>query len=296
MEAGHNQPIIVKKIKKGGHGGHHGGAWKVAYADFVTAMMAFFLLLWLLSTTSVEQRSGIADYFTPTTATLAKVSGAGDILSGRSLSDGVRVGDGGSPAVMVAVQIPKAATEKDIEELKAKKEQEACDEARQALERTISENPELSDLQNNIRVDMTEKGMRIQVVDKEGSGLFDAGTANLRPKTRKLLEQIARIVSQLDNDVSIAGHTDSTVLPQPRGGQAGDYTNWELSSDRANAGRRVLITSGVDVARITQVVGKADQEPLLEEDPSRPENRRISVVLKRRANVLPPELHQAKKK
>jgi len=295
MEAGHNQPIIVKKIKKGGHGGHHGGAWKVAYADFVTAMMAFFLLLWLLSTTSVEQRSGIADYFTPTTATLSKVSGAGDILAGRSLADGARVGDGGSSAVIVAVQIPKVATQKDIEELKAKKEQEAFDEAKSALEKTISENPDLSDLQNNIKIDMTEEGMRIQIVDREGGALFDAGTANLRPKTRRLLEQVAKVVAQLDNDVSIAGHTDSAALPPRPGAAANDYSNWELSSDRANAGRRVLIGSGVETARIQQVVGKADQEPLLEEDPTRPENRRISVVLKRRATVLPPELHQQKK-
>ncbi|MBM3506098.1 MAG: chemotaxis protein MotB, partial [Alphaproteobacteria bacterium] len=264
MEAGHNQPIIVKKIKKGGHGGHHGGAWKVAYADFVTAMMAFFLLLWLLSTTSVEQRSGIADYFTPTTATLSKVSGAGDILAGRSLADGARVGDGGSSAVIVAVQIPKVATQKDIEELKAKKEQEAFDEAKSALEKTISENPDLSDLQNNIKIDMTEEGMRIQIVDREGGALFDAGTANLRPKTRRLLEQVAKVVAQLDNDVSIAGHTDSAALPPRPGAAANDYSNWELSSDRANAGRRVLIGSGVETARIQQVVGKADQEPLLE--------------------------------
>ncbi|NQV81194.1 MAG: flagellar motor protein MotB [Alphaproteobacteria bacterium] len=288
MEAGHNQPIIInKKIKKGGGHGHHGGAWKVAYADFVTAMMAFFLLLWLLSSTTVEQRAGIGDYFTPTTSFRPGASGAGGILGGQTLSDsGAKIGEGGTPSVVVELTPPSGrdAKEKDIEELAAKREQESFEEAVQALNKAITDSPELSDLQENIQVDMTPEGMRIQIVDREGGSLFRAGSAEMTARTRDLLEQIAQVVATLPNDISISGHTDSSPFSR------GDYSNWELSSDRANASRRLLVTSGIDSSRIVQVVGKADQEPLIEEDPFLPENRRVSIVLRRTAAVLPPGL------
>lgn len=285
MEAGHNQPIIInKKVKKGDGHGHHGGAWKVAYADFVTAMMAFFLLLWLLSTTTEEQRSGIADYFTPTTSTIAQVSGAGGILAGQTVSDsGARIGEGGTPSVVVELTPPsREARQKDIEELAAKREQEAFETALQALEKAITNSPELSDLRNNIQIDMTPEGMRIQIVDQEGGALFRAGSAEMNARTRQLIGQIAQVVKDLPNDISISGHTDATPFSR------GDYTNWELSSDRANSSRRELIGSGIDPSRIVQVVGKADQEPLVEEDPFLPQNRRVSIVLRRAAPVLPP--------
>ncbi|MEQ8249252.1 MAG: flagellar motor protein MotB [Alphaproteobacteria bacterium] len=288
MEAGHNQPIIInKKVKKGGDHGHHGGAWKVAYADFVTAMMAFFLLLWLLSTTTVEQRSGIADYFTPTTSLRSGESGAGGILGGQTLSDsGAKIGEGGTPSVVVELTPPgsRDAKEKDIEELAAKREQESFEDALQALNKAITDSPELSDLKDNIQVDMTSEGMRIQIVDREGGALFRAGSADMNARTRDLIGQIAKVVAALPNDISISGHTDSNPFSR------GDYSNWELSSDRANASRRQLVSSGIDPTRIVQVVGKADQEPLVEEDPFLPENRRVSIVLRRTSAVLPPGL------
>lgn len=289
MEAGHNQPIIIKKVHKHEGHGHHGGAWKVAYADFVTAMMAFFLLLWLLQTTTDEQKNGIADYFTPTTATLAKTSGSGDILAGRSFSsDGARIGEGGTPSVVVALPPPpdRSVSDKELAEAQAKKEQEMFEEAMAALEKALAENPQLADLKNNIRVDVTSEGMRIQIVDQQGGALFESGSAAMRPRTRELIAQISKVVNGMPNDISISGHTDST------GFQRGEYGNWELSSDRANSSRRALISSGVASDRITQVVGKADQEPLIEEDPSAPQNRRVSIVLKRTAGVLPPELEK----
>ncbi len=288
MEAGHNQPIIInKKVKKGGDHGHHGGAWKVAYADFVTAMMAFFLLLWLLSTTTVEQRSGIADYFTPTTSLRSGESGAGGILGGQTLSDsGAKIGEGGTPSVVVELTPPgsRDAKEKDIEELAAKREQESFEDALQALNKAITDSPELSDLKDNIQVDMTSEGMRIQIVDREGGALFRAGSAEMNARTQQLIGQIAKVVATLPNNISISGHTDSNPFSR------GDYSNWELSSDRANASRRQLVSSGIDPTRIVQVVGKADQEPLVEEDPFLPENRRVSIVLRRTSAVLPPGL------
>ena len=289
MEAGHNQPIIInKKVKKGGDHGHHGGAWKVAYADFVTAMMAFFLLLWLLSSTTVEQKAGIGDYFTPTTSFRAGESGAGGILGGQTLSDsGAKIGEGGTPSVVVELTPPsKKATEKDIEELAAKREQQSFEDAVEALNKAITDSPELSDLQDNIQVDMTSEGMRIQIVDREGGALFQAGSANMTSRTRDLLEQIGKVIAELPNDISISGHTDASPFSR------GDYSNWELSSDRANASRRQLVTSGIDTARIVQVIGKADQEPLIEEDPFLPQNRRVSIVLKRTSAVLPPGLFE----
>jgi chemotaxis protein MotB len=289
MEAGHNQPIIInKKVKKGGDHGHHGGAWKVAYADFVTAMMAFFLLLWLLSSATVEQKAGIGDYFTPTTSFRAGESGAGGILGGQTLSDsGAKIGEGGTPSVVVELTPPsKKATEKDIEELAAEREQQSFEDAVEALNKAITDSPELSDLQDNIQVDMTSEGMRIQIVDREGGALFQAGSANMTSRTRELLEQIGKVIAELPNDISISGHTDASPFSR------GDYSNWELSSDRANASRRQLVSSGIDTARIVQVIGKADQEPLIEEDPFLPENRRVSIVLKRTSAVLPPGLFE----
>ena len=289
MEAGHNQPIIInKKVKKGGDHGHHGGAWKVAYADFVTAMMAFFLLLWLLSSTTVEQKAGIGDYFTPTTSFRAGESGAGGILGGQTLSDsGAKIGEGGTPSVVVELTPPsKKATEKDVEELAAKREQQSFEDAVEALNKAITDSPELSDLQDNIQVDMTSEGMRIQIVDREGGALFQAGSANMTSRTRELLEQIGKVIAELPNDISISGHTDASPFSR------GDYSNWELSSDRANASRRQLVSSGIDTTRIVQVIGKADQEPLIEEDPFLPQNRRVSIVLKRTSAVLPPGLFE----
>jgi len=180
----------------------------------------------------------------------------------------------------------KQASEKDIEELAAKREQESFDEAVEALNKAITDSPELSDLKDNIQVDMTSEGMRIQIVDREGGALFQAGSANMTTRARKLLEQIAKVVGELPNNISISGHTDSNPFSR------GDYSNWELSSDRANASRRQLVSSGIDSSRIVQVVGKADQEPLIEEDPFLPQNRRVSIFLKRTSAVLPPGLFE----
>ncbi|MDA1132711.1 MAG: OmpA family protein [Proteobacteria bacterium] len=284
-------PIIVKRVTKGG-GGHHGGAWKVAYADFVTAMMAFFLLLWLLNVTTDEQKSGLADYFAPTSVSAAR-SGAGDILAGRTMApDGARVGEGAPPMVIVDIQPPppppqneaNQTRDAELEKLLAEREQAAFDQAKQELEAALDQNPEIAALRENIVIDMTPDGMRIQLVDKRGGYLFPSGSATMPARTRQLIQQIAKVMATLPNDISISGHTDAA---QFNGGNG--YTNWELSSDRANASRRALAEAGIPIDRISEVVGKADTEPLTP-DPFEPENRRISFVLQRTAPVLPPNL------
>ncbi len=284
------RPIIIKRIKKVS-GGAHGGAWKVAYADFVTAMMAFFLLLWLLNSTSQEQKEGLADYFTPTTASTNAESGAGDILGGTSLdSDGAQ-------SSAVTVSIPTATTEADtdndaeeaakskndeIAAAIAKKEQDYFEEMSENLKVAIQKSPELAELKDQILIDITEDGMRIQVVDKDKRALFKPASAVLYNYAEKILEKIATVVVKMPNRISISGHTDATPYISKK-----NYSNWELSSDRANASRRVLSRSGVSSDRLAEVLGKAATEPLLPDSPYRAENRRITILLLRESPSLP---------
>lgn len=281
-------PIIIKRIKKGGGDGHHGGAWKVAYADFVTAMMAFFLLLWLLNVTTDVQKKGIADYFSPTSLSMSQ-SGAGGALGGRTLvTDGSRISDSGVPSVTMAIspanpspaEEDKAgkgpANEEDLAKKQAEMEQKAFEAAEAALKAAIEGSPELAELKRNLLVDMTPEGLRIQIVDQQNQSMFPSGSASMHERTKLLLQRVAQAVNKLPNRISIAGHTDAT---QFRGD--GGYGNWELSADRANASRRALMDAGLPQARITQVVGKADQEPLYNNDKLNPSNRRIAIILLR---------------
>ena len=294
--------IIIKKIKKV-EGGAHGGAWKVAYAHFVTAMMAFFLLLWLLNVTTDEQKSGIADYFAPTTVSFSR-SGSGGVMGGLTLSsEGAKSSDSQTSAVVVQLttelsdpsEQSKAdsesiqdATDKQLEEEMAAREQTSFDEAQALLEATIKEKLEEEDISDQVKIDMTDEGMRIQIVDQEGGSMFIAGTHKLTARSEKIVKEIAEVIGKLPNDVSISGHTDASPYDNKKNGES----NWELSSGRANASRRVLQKFGVAPERIARVIGKADQDPLTPEDPFLPENRRISIILLRRANVLPPSLHK----
>jgi len=281
--------IVIKRIKKVA-GGHHGGAWKVAYADFVTAMMAFFLLLWLLNVTTDEQKRGIADYFAPTAASRSE-SGAGMILGGRTLiSEGSRISDKGVVSVTMAIAPPNAenndldkekdpnreASEDQVRKRIAEQEQKAFEETEKALRQAIKDSPELAEVAKNILVDMTPEGLRIQIVDQQNQSMFPSGSATMHERTRLLLRKVAQAVDKLPNRVSITGHTDATPF---RGD--GNYGNWELSSDRANASRRALTEAGIPAGRITQVVGRADQDPLIAADRTNPSNRRIAIVLLR---------------
>ena len=307
-----NQPVIIVKKKKHGEHGHHGGAWKVAYADFVTAMMAFFLLLWLLNVTTEEQKQGIAQYFTPESASRSS-SGSGAILGGTVIAQGqmarvtggVVLGipqdaapeeaeeqedkkdpsqkeerDGGksddkksSPAQTAKGEV----TEEDVKKALAKREEEEFARAEHDLRQAIQDLPELRQLAQNLIIDRTPEGMRIQIVDQGRLAMFPLGSPAPFEHTRSLLAMVAKVVQRMPNKIAVTGHTDAT--PYAAGGRP--YDNWELSTDRANSSRRGLLDAGVPGARISRVVGKADQEPLFAENPSDPRNRRISIVLLR---------------
>ncbi|MDA0707960.1 MAG: OmpA family protein, partial [Proteobacteria bacterium] len=230
------RPIIIKRIKKVS-GGAHGGAWKVAYADFVTAMMAFFLLLWLLNSTSQEQKEGLSDYFTPTVASTESTSGAGDILSGISLNtDGSQASAISTPmpdqVVIEKEEVEKStkSEEESFEETIANREQEAFEEMARELKVSIQESIEFSALQDQVLIDVTEEGMRIQLVDKDNISMFKTSTAELYSYATRMLVLISEKIGKLPNRIAISGHTDSSSFRANA-----DYSNWELSADRANS-------------------------------------------------------------
>jgi chemotaxis protein MotB len=282
--------VIVKKIVKGDHG-HHGGAWKVAYADFVTAMMAFFLLMWLINTTTPEQKRGIADFFAP--ASVAETTnGAGGLLAGQSLADaGARQAieiartegaarDGAIQGAVTPDHGETSAQGASQSESKAKQSDAEFQRAEQAIRQAIESRPELAELSKQVVMDITPEGLRIQLIDEEGRSMFEAGAARPNPRAERLLSVVSQVVTGLPNRLSISGHTDGA---QPPRGQS----NWELSAQRANAARRILEANGVAGERVYQIAGKADAEPLFPEDPDMPGNRRVAITLLREAPVLP---------
>ena len=276
-------PIIVKKIIQGG--GHHGGAWKVAYADFVTAMMAFFLLLWLLNVSTDEQKNAISNYFDPTHPKISESnSGAGGVLGGLSQNtEGAQAsnaqtltspqpsGQAGNSTAQTSPQ--EAAVEKAKEELR-KAEEEKFKTAEEQLKEAIEADSDLAALKDNLIVDVTPEGLRIQIIDKDGHPMFASGSARMFDKTKKLVGKVAEIIKAMPNELSVRGHTDSTPY-----GAGADYTNWELSSDRANATRRVMKDAGIAEERLNNVMGKADTEHLFSDTPTDARNRRISIIL-----------------
>ncbi len=296
MAVNTEQPIIIKKIKKGGGHGHHGGAWKVAYADFVTAMMAFFLLMWLLNTTSPEQKQGIADYFAPASIS-STTSGSGGILGGTSLGDDGAKADGKMSVIQqMAPEAPDsvskdgqssdaanldAASEEALRDALAKKEQDAFASAAQSLRQSLQDMPELAELSKQIMIDQTPEGLRIQLVDQEGRSMFQENSKSPNDRARILLRAVAKIINQLPNRVTISGHTSANAY-----GRKQD-ADWSLSAARADSSRQILTAAGVNDDRIYQVSGKANSEPLYADDPTLAGNRRISIILLREKPVLP---------
>ena len=303
--------IVIKKVKEGGHGGHHGGAWKVAYADFVTAMMAFFLLLWLLNATTEEQKMGISNYLDPTAISRSTRSGSGGLLGGTSITQPGALKSAGSPPMVSTPTVarPQAEetesvepdsddpeniesrtgsdedeegtiTQQQLEQLlqqqEAAREAAQFAEAEQLIRKAIeeSEDQELKEAAEGLEIQSAKEGLRIQLLDQEKVALFPLGSDEMHDRTRKLLEKVAEIIKKLPNKIKISGHTDAR--PFAPGSQR---TNWDLSTERANASRRTLNEFGVDDSRIAQVVGMADRDPIEPNDPMAPANRRISIVL-----------------
>lgn len=301
--AGNLPPLIIKRVKKGGHDAPHGNStWKIALADFMTAMFIIFLLLWLISQTTPEQKAGIADYFAPASASRS-TNGSGGVMGGRVIAQPgampVRASQlgppGGGPSVpqdgegntdvrgypgtapkplgdKVAPGISKSSANSDDE---GKRFNQVAAQIRQA----IQEVPELQGSQQNLLIDQTKKGLRIQLVDNDKAAMFGNASAAPLPNTVKLMAQVAKVIATVPNKIEISGHTDSSQFNAKAA-----YTNWELSSDRANASRRLLVGDGIADNRIVNVVGKADREPLFPDDPASPRNRRISIVLLNEAN------------
>jgi chemotaxis protein MotB len=272
------QPIIIKRIKKAGHGAH-GGAWKIAYADFVTAMMAFFLLMWLLGSTTEGDKKGIADFFSsPLKIAMSGGSGAGD-------SSHVIKG-GGQDLSRTEGQVKKGdieAKRTTINLLSLKAELRAAEKARleelkQKVQDVLAANPRLASMQSQIRLDMTAEGLRIQIVDADNRPMFDSGSSMVKPYMRELLQIIGEVLAEVPNRLTLEGHTDA----QPFGSGERGYSNWELSSDRANASRRELLEGGLPETRVLRVQGLASSRPLPDTEPLSPTNRRISIIVMNR--------------
>ena len=266
------QPIVIKKVFKGG--GHHGGAWKIAFADFATAMMAFFMLLWLMGSTTKEQKAAISEYFNNPSA-----------FEGRSVSPSQAQGEGtGSKpsivefegAIDMAPESPQNAMLEQIQQ-----EQQALsaqDEARlealkEKLEEAIQESETLAPFKEQLLIEIMPEGLRVQIVDKENRSMFDSGSAVLKGYTEAILKELGGIINQVPNRISITGHTDAKPLA------AYNYSNWELSTDRANAARRALISGGMQPDKIGRMVGFASTVPFDRKDPMNPINRRISIIV-----------------
>ncbi|MFN3716124.1 MAG: flagellar motor protein MotB [Thiobacillus sp.] len=268
-------PIIVKRVKKVA-GGHHGGAWKIAYADFVTAMMAFFLLMWLLGSTAKGDLEGIAEYFkNPLKVSMQGGSGSGDSSS--------VIKGGGQDITRQAGQVKKgeAEAEKKSYNLKAAKaeleklEAQRLNILKQKLEAAIDTNPTLKQFKRQLLLDITAEGLRIQIVDEQNRPMFNLASAELQPYTKIILREIGAVLNDVPNRVSLSGHTDATVYAN--GGRG--YGNWELSADRANASRRELISGGMNEAKMLRVVGLGSSVPFGEAAPTDPINRRISIIV-----------------
>jgi chemotaxis protein MotB len=269
------RPIIVKRIKKGG-GGHHGGAWKIAYADFVTAMMAFFLLMWLLGSTSKGDLEGISEYFqNPVKVGMAGGSGSGDSSS--------VIKGGGKDLTRKDGQMNRSNSEsssKTYNLTAARKEMERLDAARLMalkgrIEALIEANPTLKLYKKQLLIDITSEGLRIQIVDEQNRPMFALARADLQPYTKVILREIGQVLNDVPNRVSLAGHTDAKPYVN---GEKG-YSNWELSADRANASRRELIGGGMNETKVLRVVGLSSAVLFDKDDPFNPSNRRISIVV-----------------
>ncbi|MBD7959843.1 MULTISPECIES: flagellar motor protein MotB [Comamonas] len=267
------QPIIIKRIKKGDHG-HHGGAWKIAYADFMTAMMAFFLLMWLLGSTSKGDLQGIAAYFNSP----LKVAMNGGDGSGNSSSI---IPGGGTDLAKVHGQVKRSEADENDQNRKNMRQQRAQQDAqrikalRAKIDAMISSNATLNEYRSQIRMDVTPDGLQIQIVDEQNRPMFDIGSAIVKPYMRDILREVGSALGGVENRISLAGHTDAA----PYGSGDKGYSNWELSTDRSNASRRELVSAGMPNDKLARVVGLAASDLLYPDEPRAAQNRRITITV-----------------
>ena len=274
MAEDNTQPIIVKKIKKGG-GGHHGGAWKIAYADFVTAMMAFFLLMWLLGSTTKEQKQAISDFFqNPNpiagpggqSTSMIKVGGGKDI----TYSEG-DTKNGSNPDKKPT---KTEETKPEVGQITQDDKQRLLD-LKKELEQAIDASEALKPFKDQLLLEITKEGLRIQIIDKENRPMFTSGSSVLQSYAAEILREIGKVINRVPNKISLSGHTDAT----PYSKFSGIYTNWELSADRSNASRRALLEGGMDEDKVARVVGLSSAVLFDKANPTNPINRRISIIV-----------------
>jgi chemotaxis protein MotB len=275
------QLLVIRRVKRGHGGGHHGGAWKVAYADFVTAMMAFFLVMWLVGTTTKVQKGAIAEYFKNPS-----------MQAGHSMVPSQSMGPGGEANSLVqlsAVTTPSSGdngtqlskpemTPSEIEKAAREQEKKQLEALMQDLKEAIDKSQALQPFKDQLLLDITPEGLRIQIVDKQSRPMFDTGSTTLKPYTGDILHELASFLNSVPNKISLSGHTDTA----PYAGGDG-YSNWELSSGRANAARRALVAGGMHENKVALVVGLADSVLFDKSDPRNPINRRISIVVMNKA-------------
>lgn len=270
--AGTITPIVIRRVKKVVGGGHHGGSWKVAFADFATAMMAFFLLMWLIAATTKEQKGAISEYFNNPS-----------MMDGRATapSPGVN-GPGGASTSLIklgsGMELKKAtirpADPKEARKMAKEQERKRLESLMKELSVAIEASKSLAPFKDQLLIDITPAGLRIQIVDQQNRPMFDIGSTSLKPYTVEILHELAKFIGEVQNRISISGHTDTTLY-----GKANGYTNWELSADRANAARRALVAGGLSEDKIVVVVGLSSSVLFDKENAQAPINRRISIVV-----------------
>ncbi len=265
-------PIVIRRVKKVVGGGHHGGSWKVAFADFATAMMAFFLLMWLIAATTKEQKGAISEYFNNPS-----------MMDGRATapSPGVN-GPGGASTSLIklgsGMEVKKStirpADPKEARKMAKEQERKRLESLMKELSAAIEASQSLAPFKDQLLIDITPAGLRIQIVDKQNRPMFDIGSTSLKPYTTEILRELAQFIGEVPNRISISGHTDTTPY-----GKSNGYTNWELSADRANAARRALVAGGLKEDKIAVVVGLSSSVLFDKENAQAPINRRISIVV-----------------
>ena len=282
-EHGAASPIVVRRVKRRKHV-HHGGAWKVAYADFVTAMMAFFLVMWLIGVGTREQRAAISEYFknpsmTPGTATIAPPGrigpgGASDSMIQLGGAMDMSHGPGKDKHGVETAKGENKMDSKEAEQQARRQERAQLEQLMQQLHAAIEKSQALAPFKDQLLLDITPEGLRIQIVDKLNRPMFDLGSAKLKPYTIAILHELGRFINRVPNKISISGHTDDAPYSSDR-----SYSNWELSTDRGNAARRALIAGGLLDGKVARVVGLAAAVPFDKANPRDPSNRRISIIV-----------------
>ena len=271
------RPIIVKKIIAEAHAAHHGGAWKVAYADFVTAMMAFFLLMWLLGSTDEKQRKALADYFSPTLVQMRENSaGSNGMFGGDSIVSKDNYPSRASQTGTQSITIPKDSTGGTNigAGVNKNKDREKFQNVRKKINAQLERNKKLAKFSKNIRFTETREGLRIELIDEADFSMFSLATDNLLPDARELIAEVAKAIQDTDNPLIVRGHTDALPFSSGR-----TMNNWMLSTARAEATRKTLQTSGVKLSQFFKIEGVADREPYTPDDIYDPRNRRISITL-----------------